>query len=183
MTISQPWLRWQNFWPPEPAIVKSPRSPPGAPYDMDMLNSPRFALGVQDAAFLQIEHLSILAASRGPNNIPFVARALGCRLSPDLRQVTLFFSASDARELLEHVASNGAIAAVFSVPSTHEAMQLKGVDARVEETAEKDLPGVRSYCEAFTAHLDKLGYPRQLIEALVACEADDLAAVTFTPSA
>jgi len=125
----------------------------------------------------------MLAASRGPNNIPFVARALGCRLSPDLRQVTLFFSASDARELLEHVASNGAIAAVFSVPSTHEAMQLKGVDARVEETAEKDLPGVRSYCEAFTAHLDKLGYPRQLIEALVACEADDLAAVTFTPSA
>jgi len=147
-----------------------------------MLNSPRFALGIQDAAFLQIEHLSILAASRGPSNIPFVARALGCRLSPDIRQVTLFFSAADAREMFAHIAANHMIAAVFALPSTHQALQLKGSDARVEPLLKNDFHLVNSYRKAFVGHLEKLGFSCALIETLLDCEASDLAAVTFTPS-
>jgi hypothetical protein len=148
-----------------------------------MANGPAFALGAQDAAFLRIEFLSISAASRGPDNVPSLARALGCRLSSDLRQITLFFSSSDARELLAHIGLNGTIAAVFAVPSTHQALQLKGVDARVEKTGKNDLKLVSSYRQAFVDHVGELGYPRDLIEALLFCEPDDLAAVTFSPSA
>jgi hypothetical protein len=144
---------------------------------------PAFALGTEGAAFLQIEHLSIVAASHGPDNIPCVARAQGRRLSPDLRRVTLFFSASDAHELLSHVTSNGMIAAVFSLPSTHQSLQLKGSDAKVERLVKTDFKLVASYHRAFVEHLKSLGYSAELFEALLDCASDDLAAVTFTPSA
>lgn len=150
---------------------------------MTRLNGPAFTLGPQDVAFLRIEHLSIVAASRGPDNTPFVARALGRRLSPDLRRVTLFFSAADAHGLLTHIASNGMIAAVFALPSTHQALQLKGSDARVEKAMKTDFKLVTSYGQSFVDHLVKLGYPRTLIQTMLACESDDLVAVTFTPSA
>ena len=147
-----------------------------------MLNSPPFALGIQDAAFLRTDHLSILAASRGPDNIPFVARALGCRLSSDLRQVTLFFSFSEAQKLFTQVAANHMIAAVFALPSTHQALQLKGSDARVERLLKGDFHLVTTYRKAFIGHLERLGYSCALIDALLACESNDLGAVAFTPS-
>jgi hypothetical protein len=82
-----------------------------------MANGPVFTLGAQEAAFLRIEHLSIVAASRGQDNVPFVARALGRRLSTDRRQVTLFFSSADAREMLTHMAVNRVLAAVSPAPA------------------------------------------------------------------
>jgi hypothetical protein len=146
-----------------------------------MPNRSAFALGTEHLAFLATEGLSILAASRGPNQIPFVARALACRLSSDFRRVTLFFSAADARELLGHVEANGSIAAIFSLPSTHDALQLKGVDARAETAVQDDLQVVSSYRRAFVHNVEQLGYPTHLIEALVAGE--DIVAVVFTPTA
>jgi hypothetical protein len=148
-----------------------------------MASGPAFTLTAQDAAFLRTPHLSILGASRGPDNTPFVARALGCRFSPDLRQVTLFFSTADAREMLAHIADNGMLAAVFSLPSTHQTVQLKGSDARVGKPVKADFPLVASYRRAFANHLEKLGFVLLSIETMLACEPDELSAVTFTPSA
>jgi hypothetical protein len=141
------------------------------------------ALGAQDVALLRLDFLSMIAASCGPDRTPSTARALGRRFSPDVRQVTLFFSSCDAQELLEHVALTGRIAAVFSVPRTHKALQLKGTDAKVVPLAEGDLQIVTTYRQTFIAHVGDLGYPRPLIETLLACEPDDLAAVAFTPTA
>jgi len=141
------------------------------------------ALGGQDAALLRSGFLSMIAASSGPDNIPSMARALGCHLSPDLRRITLFFSASDARELLDHVALTARLAAVFSVPRTHRALQLKAVDAKIGKPGPDDFQLVCSYRRTFVAHLGDMGYPRHLIEALVDCQPDDLASVIFTPSA
>jgi hypothetical protein len=147
-----------------------------------MANGHAFRLDKQDAAFLRIDHLSILGASRGPDNIPFVIRALGYRFTSDLGQATLFFPKTDARELLAHIADNGKLAAVFSLPSTHQSVQLKGSDARVGRVVKADLELVNSYCRAFVDHLEKLGFARKAIEAMLAFEPDDLCAVTFTPS-
>ncbi len=150
---------------------------------MTTRNVPDFTFGREEAAFLGIEHLSIVAASSGPDNTPCVARALGRRLSPDLRRVTLFFSFGEAGELLSHVTGNRKIAAVFSLPSTHESLQLKGSDAAVGRPTKGDLQLVESYRKAFVSHLEKLGYPAPAIQAVLACEADEIAAVTFTPAA
>jgi len=148
-----------------------------------MRDAPAFTLGTNDVAFLRIDHLSIVAASRGTGNIPFSSRALGLRLSPDLRSVTLFFSAADAHGLLANIRNNAMIAAVFSQPSTHQALQLKGSDAKVEKLLKSDQKIVASYRQAFVEHLKKFGYSPNLIEALLTPESDDLVAVTFTPSA
>lgn len=148
-----------------------------------MANSHAISLNKQDAALLRIEHLSILGASRGPDNIPFVARAVGCRFSSDLQQVTLFFPKADAREMLAHIADNGRLAAVFSLPSTHQSLQLKGSDARAARVVKADFALVNSYCRAFVDHLEKLGFARKAIESMLAVETHDLCAVTFTPSA
>jgi hypothetical protein len=147
-----------------------------------MANGHAFSLGKQDAALLRIEHLSILGASRGPGNIPFAARAVGYRFSSDFHQVTLFFSKTDARELLANIADNGRLAAVFSLPSTHQSLQLKGSDARIGKVAKADLELVNSYRRAFVDHLGKLGFARKAIETMLAFEPGDLCAVTFTPS-
>jgi hypothetical protein len=148
-----------------------------------MANGHAFSLDKQDAAFLRIEHLSIIGASRGPDNIPFVATAVGSRFSSDLRQVTLFFPKADARDMLAHVAENGILAAVFSLPSTHQTLQLKGSDARVARAVKADFELAISYCRAFVDHLEKLGFARKTIETMLAFEPNDLCAVTFTPSA
>lgn len=148
-----------------------------------MRDTSAFTLGTDDVAFLRIDHLSIVAASRNTDNIPFLSRALGLRVSPDLRRVTLFFSAADAHGLLANIRSNAMIAAIFSQPSTHQALQLKGPDARVEELLKSDKKLVASYRQAFVEHLKKFGYSANLIEALLTPESDDLVAVAFTPSA
>jgi hypothetical protein len=146
-------------------------------------NSAGFRLGAEEIAFLQIEHLSILAASHGPKNTPFVVRALGYRLSADAKRITIIVSNSDAAELLDQVASNRMIAVIWALPSTHQALQLKGSDAKVEKLARTDVALARSYRQAFADHLAKLGYPGEVFEALLDCDPEGLRAVTFTPTA
>lgn len=142
-----------------------------------------FSLDKRDADFLRIEHLSILGASRGPDNIPFVTRAVGRRTSPDLRQVTLFFAKTDAGEMLSHIADNGRISVVFSLPSTHQSLQLKGADACEVKVVKADFEVIASYCRAFVDHLEKLGFARKSIEAMMHVEPNNLCAILFTPSA
>ncbi len=150
---------------------------------MTQSNKQVFRLGADEVAFLRIEHLSILAASHGPENIPFVARAVGRRFSADTQRLTLFFPASDANDLIEHANRNGMVAAVFALPSTHQALQLKGSDARAERPSRSDCELVSAYCRAFIEHLVQLGYPRNIFEALMDLAPDDLAAISFTPVA
>jgi hypothetical protein len=148
-----------------------------------MADGHAFNLDKKDAAFLRIEHLSILGASRGTDNIPFVARAIGCRISSDLRQVTLFFAKSDAREMLAQIADNGRFAAVFSLPSMHQSVQLKGSDAREARVVKADFELVISYGRAFVNHLAELGFARKTIETMMSAEPNHICAVLFTPSA
>lgn len=140
-------------------------------------------LGPQELAFLKNQPLSIVAASRGPDNIPALSRSLGCRLSDDLRQITLFFPEADAHELLACIGQSGNLAVVFTLPRTHEAFQLKGPAVVAGKAPETDFDLVDSYRRAFVAHLDEMGYSRTGIETMLACDPHDLVAVTFTPSA
>jgi hypothetical protein len=147
------------------------------------MKPPSFRLGSEEAAFLQIEPLSILVASRGPNNLPFVIRAVGRRFSPDFARLTLLLPARDSQVLLSHVAANRCIAAIFALPSTHQGLQLKGSDAEAERVRKSDYKLSENYRRAFVDHLAALGYPRDLFEAALHCAPDNLAAVSFTPSA
>jgi hypothetical protein len=133
------------------------------------------------AAFVQ-RGVSISAAACGRNNMPSQSRAKGCRLSYDRLTLTLFFSASQAADLLRDIRDNGAIAVVFSEPPTHRTVQLKGKDARVSPMLDGDLRIVESYCDAFVQSLEPLGYSPPTIRTMLAYRPDDLVAVSFTPA-
>lgn len=91
--------------------------------------------------------------------------------------------ATPAAAVLDDIRRTGAIAAVFSRPSTHETLQLKGVDARIVPAEPGDDALARRYVDAFVAELVPYGYPEAVIRAFLTCPPEDLVAVQFTPVA
>jgi hypothetical protein len=126
--------------------------------------------------------VSIIAASRGPDNWPAVARAAGSRVSSDGRRITLFVAASQGPALLQAVRATGAISAVFSQPSTHRTIQMKGDDAAVGALESGDLDLIGRYADAFVAEVCPLGYTEALVRALIWAPDEDFVAVCFTPT-
>lgn len=134
------------------------------------------------AAFVQTG-VSINAGSRGPGNVPAVARANGCRVAADRRRVTVLLPASKSAALLEAVRATGAIAVVFSEPPTHRTIQLKGTDATVVPATDEDRATAVRWVDGFAAVLAPLGYSEEVFRALLGTDPADLVAVAFTPSA
>jgi hypothetical protein len=134
------------------------------------------------AAFVQ-GAVAINAASRGAGNAPVLARASGCRVAPDRGRVALFLARSKSEALIDAVRATRAVAAVFSLPSSHRTVQLKGADAEIVPPAPGDLDAVGRYIEAFAAEIEPLGYNAELARALLSLEAADLAVISFTPTA
>lgn len=136
-------------------------------------------IDAQRTAFIT-SGVSIVAASRGPGNAPVIARAAGCRASPDGRRITLFFAGSQAGELLEAIRATGAISAVFSQPSTHRTIQLKGADASAGALQPGDWEVIEAYAGAFAREVCPLGHSEQLVRALVWAPPEQFVAVSFS---
>ncbi len=142
---------------------------------------PEPLLDPAEAAFVQ-GAVSISVAARTADLTPMVARALGCRVSTDRRQVSVFLSRSAAVAVLSCIKANGAIAVAFTVPSTHQTLKLKGANAQVLEGDPIDLSLIEDYRRAFARDLAKIGYAAEFADA-VAPLMQDLVVVRFTPSA
>jgi len=127
--------------------------------------------------------VSISVASSGEGNVPAVSRAVGCRVSPDRRRITVFLAASRSASLLEAIESSRRIAAAFSQPSTHRTIQLKGVDAARTALDPADHEHAQRYLRDFGADLGLAGYEEEVARLLLGHEAADVVAVAFTPSA
>lgn len=148
---------------------------------MDAEASPLF--DAELAAFMQ-GGISLNVAACGIDLAPSVARALGCRIAPGRTSVRLLLSAGQAARVLAHVSQTGKLAAVFSEPSTHRTVQLKGADAVVEAAVAGDIEAVARYRRAFISHLvTTRGYAPELIGAFLACPDSDICAIRFTPAA
>jgi hypothetical protein len=133
------------------------------------------------AAFMQLG-VSITVGSSDAANRPSIARGAGCRVGVDEGTVSIFISQAQAAPLLAHVRETGRLAAVFSQPSTHRTLQLKGAGATVEHAGPRDVAIVARYRDAFVAELAQLDYAEQLIRTLLACPDEDLVALRFTPT-
>jgi hypothetical protein len=140
------------------------------------------SLDAELASFVQ-GAVSLHAASRDARNVPSLARALGCRVSPDGQRVTIFLQASHCATMLADFRDNGAIALVASLPTTHRTVQVKGHDATLEPLQDDDAVRIARYREGFVEQLSALGYPPELPRTLLAGPRSDFVAVTFTPSA
>lgn len=139
-------------------------------------------LDAEHAAFIQ-RFVSINVATRTAANLPLLSRALGCRVTPDWR-VTVFVSERQASALLDGVRATRAIAVVFSQPSTHRTIQLKGTDATVVPLADGDRALMAAYRESFVADLAPAGYAEAFARAMLGAVDDpDIVGIAFTPSA
>ncbi len=149
---------------------------------MDDIHPAEPLLNEAHAAFIQ-RGVSMNVASRDLANAPTVARACGCRVSPDRCRVTVFLSAVQSDAVLRAIGQTRAIAVVFSRPSTHKTIQLKGSDARVGPLAAGDESLIAAYRESFVEDLLGIGYTRAFASAVVAGADGPVVAVTFTPMA
>lgn len=133
-------------------------------------------------AFLEGRRVAVSIASRSEGFMPSVTRALGYRISANGTQVTVFVPRQSERVLADLRATAQA-AVVFTEPSTHRSMQVKGNDARITPLEEGDWPAVSAHADDLVAEICPLGYPEPLIRKMTECTPQQVVAVRFTPSA
>jgi hypothetical protein len=139
-------------------------------------------LGPEDAAFV-CGGVGMSMATCRPGALPNLVRATGCRLAENFRVATVIVAAIPGAAVLDDIRRTGAVAVVFSQPSTHRTVQLKGNDARIVPLEASDLAVVERYVAAFVAELESFGFPQPFTRALLAQPADDLVGVQFTIAA
>lgn len=132
------------------------------------------------ATFIQ-GGVSMTVASRDERLVPSIAKAVGCRVSDDRRQVTVLLFAEPAEVVARDIACHGQAAVVFSQPSTNRTVQLKGRDVRPVPVQPADVAVARRYMALFAGDLGHLGWDLSYVEALFWHDPAQLIAIRFTP--
>jgi hypothetical protein len=134
------------------------------------------------AGFIQ-GGVSVVIASSNAALEPDVVRGCGCRVSRDLHRVTVLFDKSRDGHILDNFAANGRIAVVFTQPSTHRTIQLKGTDAGLVRIGSPDRLVAQAHREMWIQELGLVGYTREFSAAVWGPQPETLAAIAFTPTA
>lgn len=151
-------------------------------YDLNTMSSSRPPILDRAHAEFISGAVSINAASCRPGGFPALARGLGCRVAEDCNSVNVIFGVKAAADVLDGVRRSGALAVVFSEPSTHRTLQLKGDDALVLRLEPGDAALVDHYRDGFVGVLAPYGHTEEMVRALLACSVDELVMVRFTPT-
>lgn len=150
-----------------PAMTAPTSQPPPSP------------IGPEQAA-LMARPVSVIVGSRDAQLRPHVMRAVGCRLSADRRRITVLLARAGSAQVLADLQANGRIAVVFSEPSSHHTLQVKGHDAEVAPCGPDDAALAQRYCREFTDEIGRLGFAAEVAQTLLRHD-EDLLAVSFTP--
>ncbi len=148
------------------------------------MSKPRSLAPVLDedhASFIQ-GGVSVVVATRDAALVPHVVRGCGCRVSRDRRRITVLVEPARVGTVLEDVAANGLVAVVFSQPSTHRTIQIKGTDARLMRVTAADRAVSARHLEAWIAELTRIGYRQDFARVVRGHAGRGLAAITFTPT-
>ena len=140
------------------------------------------SLDAEHAAFIS-GGVSIQVAGRDAANETTVTRAVGCRVTGDRQRITVFVSAAQSGALLADVRANGVIAVVFSQPSTHRAIQVKGTDATVVSLEPDDPHLIAAYRTKLAAQVAPLGFSEAFVRSLLSIAPGEVVAIAFTPCA
>lgn len=133
-------------------------------------------------AFIERE-VAIDLASASADHHPSSCRGFACRVAPDRQRVTLFVRREEARQLLQDVLVQDAIAVVFCLPETEAAIQIKGRQVALSAVSADDMLDVQRYRDAFIDGIVRIGHPRPFAEVYMAVEAGQMAAISFQPDA
>jgi hypothetical protein len=133
-------------------------------------------------AFLDGRRVAVSIASRSEHCIPSVTRALGYRIGADGHEFAIYVP-RQAERVLADLRTTAQAAVVFTEPSTHGSVQVKGNDARITPLEEGDWPVISAYADDLVAEICPLGYAEPLIRKMVECTPQQVLAVRFTPTA
>ena len=134
------------------------------------------------AAFIQ-GPVSISLASRNAAGQTTIARGLACRVAAAREEISLLLCGVRSEPLLADLRAAGWIAASYSLPATHETLQVKGRDARVEAAQPGDEALAAAHRAAFATQIAVGGFTVAFTEALLHHEPGQLCWVRFTPAA
>lgn len=126
--------------------------------------------------------VSVIVSSRDAALRPSLMRAVGSRISADGAEITVYLARSQSGQLLQDLAASGRIAVVFSSPSSHRSVQVKGTGINGRAATAGDLPLLQRYLQAMEFEICSIGYRLELVHAMLAFELDDLVAISFTPT-
>jgi len=126
--------------------------------------------------------VAINVASRDAALEPSVARAYGCRVSDDRRELVVFLSVQRSATVLRDLGAGAPVAVIFSLPRNHESRQLKGLNARILPLGPGDREVMRTYGAAFGAEIRALGYTGDFTGVLMAGIEDEAVGVAFAPT-
>jgi hypothetical protein len=143
--------------------------------------TPSLRLAPDHATFIQ-GGVSVVVSARNERLAPDVARGCGCRVSRDRRRVTVLVERARSGSVIDDVFANGVVAVVFSQPSTHRTLQLKGTDAAATEGTAADQRTSRRHLQAWIEDMQRIGYPPGFAGA-VRGEGSGLVAITFSIAA
>lgn len=137
---------------------------------------------ISDATLAFIEReVAIDVASCGSELLPSTARAYGCSVAPDRRRITLYLKRSEAGQLLQDVLVHDRIAAVFCLPATESALQIKGRQVSLSLADEHGVRTVARHVARFVAGVIPLGHERLFAEAYMHITPADTVALSFVP--
>jgi hypothetical protein len=142
-----------------------------------------YTLDAVHAEFIARPHASLAVASRDANNVPSLFKVAACRVSPDRKRVTLYVDQQLAATVLRDLRAGHPIAAIFTEPSTHRSIQLKGERADIGPATPADREYARERIESVVAHLGALKYPEAGVRCYFHFAPERLVAVSFTPTA
>jgi len=131
--------------------------------------------------FLDGRRVAVSIASRSEHCIPSLTRALGYRINAEQTQFAIFVPRS-AERVLADLRTTAQAAVVFTQPSTHRSMQVKGSDARVTPLEEGDWSMIMAHTDDLVAEICPLGYPEPLIRKMTESTPEQVVAVRFTPT-
>ena len=134
-----------------------------------------------DLVAMMARGVSVIVGSRDAKLRPSIMRAVGSRVEADGRDITVYLSRPQSRQLVQDLAATGHIAVVFSVPSTHRSVQLKASRVEMRNADADDAPVLARYLASMEHEVQQVGFAPPLTRAMLAHRLEDVVAVRFTP--
>jgi hypothetical protein len=134
-----------------------------------------------DLVAIMARGVSVIVGSRDAALRPSLMRAVGSRVEADGRDITVYLSRPQSRQLVQDLAATGHIAVVFSVPSTHRSVQLKASRVEMRNADAHDAPVLAGYLASMEHEVQQVGFAPPLTRAMLAHRLEDVVAVRFTP--
>ena len=126
---------------------------------------------------------SMSIATRDAQLQPAVAKALGCLVSGDRRQVTVMIDGHRSARIVADIAAGSPLAVVFSLPATHRTVQIKSGRGELSAATPTQQVRARMHRDAIVEHLVALGYAEPALRAMFDYDPDALLALRFAPTA